>query len=262
MGIAKLKPGEQILTSESIQRRFPRKATRVSWPTTATHPLSRSKRRSSCVPAPGCARCLPNAPLPGPRIVQLGDAADTPADLTGLGRDALLAITIENPGLDPRQPQRYQSLVEPDTRTLDAAFEGYFRNSEQLPTRLLLAADGEQLAGLMLQKLPGDEGDDDGWNRAGLLFDTLGREELLGTASTALLHRLFHEESLTVLDQRALRFGCSCSRERVESMLVSPAGRRPRRPQRPARPKSAASSAGAPTCSARPRSMRCSNPPR
>ncbi|WP_340648432.1 Hsp33 family molecular chaperone HslO [Pseudoxanthomonas winnipegensis] len=154
-------------------------------------------------------------------IVQLGEAGDAPADLTALGQDALLAITIENPGLDPRQPQRYQSLVELGTPTLDAAFEGYFRNSEQLPTRLLLAADGEQVAGLMLQKLPGDEGDADGWNRAGLLFDTLGREELLGTASTALLHRLFHEESVSVLDQRPVRFGCSCSRERVESMLVS-----------------------------------------
>lgn len=177
-------------------------------------------------------------------------------------RDALLAITIENPGLDPRQPQRYQSLVELGTPTLDAAFEGYFRNSEQLPTRLLLAADGEQVAGLMLQKLPGDEGDADGWNRAGLLFDTLGREELLGTASTALLHRLFHEESVSVLDQRPVRFGCSCSRERVESMLVSLDARKRRPPPRPGRPRSAANSAGAPTSSRRRRSTRCSSPRR
>ncbi|KAG1385385.1 hypothetical protein G6F59_017433 [Rhizopus arrhizus] len=75
-----------------------------------------------------------------------------------LGDDALLAITIENPGLDPREPQRYQSLVGLTAPELDEAFEDYFRQSEQLPTRLLLAADRTGAAGLLLQKLPGDEG--------------------------------------------------------------------------------------------------------
>ena len=59
------------------------------------------------------------------------------------------------------------------------AFEDYFRQSEQLPTRLLLAADDSSAAGLMLQKLPGDAGDEDGWVRAGALFDTLSPQELL-----------------------------------------------------------------------------------
>lgn len=154
-------------------------------------------------------------------IVQLEDGADAPADLSTLGDDALLAITIENPGLDPREPQRYQSLVELSASTLDAAFQDYFLQSEQLPTRLLLAADGERVAGIMLQKLPGDEGDADGWQRAGVLFDTLGREELLATPQAELLHRLFHEDGVSVLDSQSLRFGCSCSRERVEGMLTS-----------------------------------------
>lgn len=154
-------------------------------------------------------------------IVQLLDGQDVPTDLTALGEDALLAITIENPGLDPREPQRYQSLVELNADTLDGAFQHYFLRSEQLPTRLLLAADGDQVAGIMLQKLPGDEGDADGWQRAGMLFDTLGREELLNTPPAELLRRLFHEENVAVLDQQPLRFACSCSRERVEGMLVS-----------------------------------------
>lgn len=154
-------------------------------------------------------------------IAQVSPHQDAPRDLRELGNDALLAITIENPGLDPREPQRYQSLVGLEASRLAEAFEDYFRQSEQLPTRLLLAADGDQACGLMLQKLPGDEGDDDGWNRAGALFDTLGEAELLATPVPDLLHRLFHEESLQILTQRPIRFGCSCSRERVESMLQS-----------------------------------------
>ena len=154
-------------------------------------------------------------------IAQVSPHQDAPRDLRELGNDALLAITIENPGLDPREPQRYQSLVGLEASRLAEAFEDYFRQSEQLPTRLLLATDGDQACGLMLQKLPGDEGDDDGWNRAGALFDTLGEAELLATPVPDLLHRLFHEESLQILTQRPIRFGCSCSRERVESMLQS-----------------------------------------
>src|SRR5690606_34744090 len=138
-----------------------------------------------------------------------------------LGEGALLAITIENPGLDPREPQRYQSLVALQGNGLDEAFENYFRHSEQLPTRLLLAADGQHAAGLLLQKLPGDEGDDDGWVRAGALFDTLAHDELLATDGPALLHRLFHQEHPQLVGEKPLRFGCSCSRERVAGMLQS-----------------------------------------
>ncbi|TQM17550.1 molecular chaperone Hsp33 [Pseudoxanthomonas sp. 3HH-4] len=154
-------------------------------------------------------------------IVQMPEEQDAPRDLRDLGDDALLAITIENPGLDPREPQRYQSLVGLRASRLAEAFEDYFRQSEQLPTRLLLAADGDRACGLMLQKLPGDEGDVDGWNRAGALFDTLGETELLGVPTRDLLHRLFHEEAPQILTERPVRFGCSCSRERVESMLQS-----------------------------------------
>lgn len=165
------------------------------------------------------AECTAAGTLRG--IVQLADDGDAPRDLTTLGDDALLAITIENPGLDPREPQRYQSLVGLTAAGLDEAFEDYFRQSEQLPTRLLLAADGTRAAGLLLQKLPGDEGDNDGWSRASALFETLGKQELLEVAGNDLLHRLFHEEKPELLGERGLRFACSCSRERVEGMLQS-----------------------------------------
>ena len=165
------------------------------------------------------AECTAQDTLRG--IAQVAEGMDAPADLHQLGGDALLAITIENPGLDPREPQRYQSLVPLQARTLSAAFEGYFHQSEQLPTRLLLAADGDRAAGLMLQKLPGDEGDHDGWTRANALFDTLKAGELLITPTDELLYRLFHEEDPQILTENPLRFACSCSRERVSSMLQS-----------------------------------------
>jgi molecular chaperone Hsp33 len=165
------------------------------------------------------AECTAAGTLRG--IAQFDEDAAPPQGLADLGPDPILAITIENPAPHGRDPQRYQGLVPLEGSDLQAAFEHYFLQSEQLPTRLLLASDGERAAGLMLQKLPGDGGDEDGWRRATALFDTLTPDELLALPGPTLLHRLFHEEAPEVLAGRALRFGCSCSRERVEAMLVS-----------------------------------------
>lgn len=166
------------------------------------------------------AECTAAGTLRG--IVQLAEDADTVSrDLSELGPDAMLAITIENPSRDGREPMRYQGLVALESDSLAGAFEDYFRRSEQLPTRLLLAADETGAAGLMLQKLPGDAGDDDGWTRAGALFDTLTPRELLDWSDEQLVTRLFHEDGVQLLGSKPLAFACSCSRERVEAMLTS-----------------------------------------
>ncbi|MDQ3287683.1 MAG: Hsp33 family molecular chaperone HslO [Pseudomonadota bacterium] len=176
------------------------------------------------------AECTASGTLRG--IVQLrsgdeggteaGGETDVPADLRALGDSAVLAITIENPSLHGSDPSRYQGLVALDAETLSGAFEDYFHRSEQLPTRLLLAADATRAAGLMLQKLPGDDVDDlDGWTRACALFETLSRTELLDLPAETLLVRLFHEDQVRMLGHRPLGFACSCSRGRVESMLVA-----------------------------------------
>ncbi|MGQ4661579.1 Hsp33 family molecular chaperone HslO [Lysobacter sp. F6437] len=167
------------------------------------------------------AECTAAGTLRG--IVQLDGAAagSVSRDLRELGDDAVLAITIENPARGTREPMRYQGLVALQSDSLSGAFEDYFRQSEQLPTRLLLATDGDRAAGLMLQKLPGDEGDEDGWLRVGALFDTLDTGELLDLPAEDLLTRLFHEDGVQLVGRKPLRFACSCSRSRVESMLVS-----------------------------------------
>lgn len=138
-----------------------------------------------------------------------------------LDPDAMLAITIESQPDGARDPVRYQGLVGLQAASLSAAFEGYFAQSEQLPTRILLSADGARAVGLMLQQLPGSDPDADAWPRAQALFDTLGTEELRRSAPQDLLYRLFHEEGVRVLASQPLGFGCSCSRERVGNMLLS-----------------------------------------
>jgi molecular chaperone Hsp33 len=167
------------------------------------------------------AECTAGGTLRG--IAQLAEDAprDIPAGLAALGEGGILAITIENHGGDGQDPIRYQGLVPLEADRLDRAFEDYFRQSEQLPTRLLLVASGEVAAGLMVQKLPGDEGDADGWNRVGMLFDTLREDELLTLPGSTVLQRLFHEDGIEVLGGKSLSFACSCSRARVESMLVA-----------------------------------------
>lgn len=165
------------------------------------------------------AECTAAGTLRG--IARLEEDRDAPRSLAELGEDAMLAITIENPGLDPREPQRYQSLVSLSAPELDEAFEDYFRQSEQLPTRLVLAANGDTAAGLLLQKLPGDEGDEDGWARASALFETLGKAELLELGAEQLVHRLFHQEQPEAMGSKPLSFACSCSHDRVAGMLQS-----------------------------------------
>lgn len=155
------------------------------------------------------------------RVAGEAASASLSRDLRQLGNDTVLAVTIENPGIGDREPVRYQGLVPIESDSLAGALEGYFERSEQLPTCLLLAADGEVAAGLMLQKLPGDEGDADGWNRASTLFATATPAELLQLPADELLRRLFHEEGLDMLGSHPLAFDCSCSRGRVAAMLES-----------------------------------------
>lgn len=133
-----------------------------------------------------------------------------------------MAITIGN----VETGQRYQGLVELKHSGLGAALENYFAQSEQLPARILLAADETQAVGLILQQLPADGGhdavvDEDAWPRVLNLTATLGHQELLHSAPEELLYRLYHEESVRLFPPRALAFGCSCSRERVGAMLRS-----------------------------------------
>lgn len=135
------------------------------------------------------------------------------------GTDALLALTLETQMPGASESMRYQGLVGLDADTLAQACEVWFMQSEQLPTRLILQQQGDQLAGLMLQILPGQEADPDAWPRTQALLDTLTRDELFQAPAEALLYRLFHEDGVRLLAEQPLRFSCTCSRERVAEAL-------------------------------------------
>ncbi|MCK8516534.1 Hsp33 family molecular chaperone HslO [Methylonatrum kenyense] len=144
------------------------------------------------------------------------DVADGPlAELCGEG---YLAITI-----DPDESNdRYQGIVPLKSESLAEAVDGYFAQSEQLPTRIWLACDGESAAGLLLQRLPDAPNPDaDAWDRAEHLAGTIRPEELLQLPIPDILHRLFHEEDIRLYAPEPMRFHCPCSRERVAEALFS-----------------------------------------
>ncbi len=163
------------------------------------------------------AECTAAGTLRG--IAHFSEPLPMPLTPRAFGPGSVMAITIENLPPGGQEMMRYQGMVELDADHLAEAFEGYFDQSEQLPTRVLLAADGQRAAALMLQMLPQGHGDADGWRRCSALFDTLGAQELLSLSSETLLFRLFHEENVRLIGQRPLSFACSCSRERVEDTL-------------------------------------------
>lgn len=139
----------------------------------------------------------------------------TAGDLKSAFGDGHMALTAEAPN-----GERYQGIVGLEGDSLGGLVERYFDQSEQLPTRVWLAADGERAAGLLLQRLPGAPGiEDEDWRRVGILAGTLTDAELLELEPKALLHRLFHEEHLRLYEPEPVAFRCNCSRERIAAAL-------------------------------------------
>jgi len=172
-----------------------------------------------------------------------------------VGHEALLEAMLNVHGrgrcaitLDPKDKlpgqQAYQGVVplhgdhrEP-LQKLSEVLEHYMLQSEQLDTKLILAADEQVAAGLLIQRLPvegagnlgrarnEDEiGLNEAYNRIAHLAATLTREELLTLSPDTVLHRLFWEEKLLRFEPQVgdagPHFACSCSRDRVAGMLKS-----------------------------------------
>lgn len=133
------------------------------------------------------------------------------AELLGSGR---LVMTLYNEGSEP-----YQGIVAIEGDSVAASIESYFRQSEQLATRLWLAADEQHAAGLFLQELPREGGLAIDWERVALLAGTVTTRELLDLDTETLCRRLFHEQALRLFEPEPVRFACGCSRERISLTL-------------------------------------------
>ncbi|MBQ0721566.1 MAG: Hsp33 family molecular chaperone HslO [Gammaproteobacteria bacterium] len=159
------------------------------------------------------------------RAVARYDASKAPTDehscdFRSLFDGGYLVITI-----DPAKGERYQSVVRIEHDSLSDCLNTYFQQSEQLPTRIWLAADGHRASGLLLQALPVQlqslEQRSELWQHLCLLADTLKADEQVALSHHQQLHRLFHQETLQFFEPTALQFSCTCSRVRTASMLIS-----------------------------------------
>jgi len=131
--------------------------------------------------------------------------------------------------LDPERREAgtpaYQGIVPLEGETVADALEHYMRNSEQLDTRMWLAADERHCAGFLLQRLPeaggraAESAEEPSWDRYVALAETLQAAELLDEDTDTLIHRLFWQDELRMFEPQAVRWHCPCSRERVASML-------------------------------------------
>lgn len=150
------------------------------------------------------------------RALARWDGEPAPAPLCDLCGDGTLILTLDlGTGQDP-----YQGVVSLHGDTLAEALEEYFKRSEQIATRIQLAADDRTAAGVLLQRLPGVAATDlDGWDRLGALLATLQPAELLQTDAPTLARRLVYEEEARWFDPREFRYRCACSRQRTVAML-------------------------------------------
>ncbi len=142
-----------------------------------------------------------------------GELHGTLPELVGDGR---FVITLA-----PKSgKQAYQGIVELEGDTVAEILQNYMTRSEQLETRLWLAADGQAAAGMLLQKMPEQaDHDDDTWSRVTQLAATLRDDELMQLPTQELLHRLFNEDDVRLFEREPVSFLCSCTRDKVSQML-------------------------------------------
>ncbi len=167
---------------------------------------------------------------------------------TQLGKGYFAILIDQGSGTKP-----YQGITPISSGSLAKCAETYFAQSEQLPTRFELSYGKSTLAGgsetwraggVMLQHMPkaspfatgeggsGEDGvlapvdllgadEEENWNRANILLDSVEDLELIGPTvdPTTLLTRLFHEEEPRVYTAQSVKFGCSCSDEKVRESL-------------------------------------------
>ncbi len=151
--------------------------------------------------------------------------------LRELFANAFLVFTIDLVNKD----DRYQAVVELTGSTLSECMHHFFRQSDQVPTGLVVGTQTDAIsedylaASIILQKLPPSsdfseekiEKEIDDWFTDLSLLGTVTKQELLdkNLAPNTLLYQLFHERNIRVLPSREIVSKCYCSRQRIEEIL-------------------------------------------
>ena len=169
------------------------------------------------------------------------------SQMVNVGGGGRCAITLDPKDRHPGQ-QPYQGVVplhgdhHEKLERLSDVLQHYMLQSEQLDTVLVLAANSQVAAGLLIQRMPlkgegnlaqglthreneDQIGHNEDYNRIAHLASSLTRDELLTLDVDTILRRLFWEEKLLRFEpqqgESGPRFACTCSRERVANMLRS-----------------------------------------
>jgi molecular chaperone Hsp33 len=141
-----------------------------------------------------------------------------------VGDAGTLTVTIEAEERD----LRYQGVVPLTGHSLAACLEQYFASSEQLPTRVRLAADAQSAAGLLVQRLPGvggsasDSADDEAgtaWENAQASLEAVTAADLLHFTGEELLLQDFRQHDVRLFAGVPATFQCRCDTQRVDNML-------------------------------------------
>jgi molecular chaperone Hsp33 len=160
------------------------------------------------------------------RLASAGEVAHCPT-LTPemfrllVGEEGRLAVTVEAAESD----LRYQGIVPLAGSSFAECLEGYFASSEQLPTRVRLAADETHAAGLLIQQLPGAQDFHEDFDARSAWLDaqqgigTVRPSELLGSPVERVLTRNFAQQDLRLYAGSPVRFECRCDPERVAGLL-------------------------------------------
>jgi molecular chaperone Hsp33 len=144
-----------------------------------------------------------------------------------VGDEGRVVVTVESSERDTR----YQGIVPLTGSSLAECLEAYFASSEQLPTRVRLAADEGRAVGLLVQKLPTPENEDEfvlddaelstqsAWRDAQIAVAAVSSVELLNLSVQKLLTDRIAGRDVRLFKPQSVQFQCRCSEERVTGIL-------------------------------------------
>ncbi len=138
------------------------------------------------------------------------------SDLLEITDKGCLVVTIKQKNQDP-----YQGVVEVESNNISDLVENFFEKSEQLKTIVVLKADKNMAAGIILQALPSCKASEDDWQRLRFVIDTLSLSEIKEADTQTIIERIFAEDDKTVYDVEETKFKCVCSYERTLGALTT-----------------------------------------